>query len=160
MTIPRYLIPRHLYNTTITKIKEAIDHKFKRGICKEKQTKKNPELFKQYQSYYLHNAPKNLVGWLFADLLTDIAQFIDNISLQNVKNIYHPLNDSQIHDLSKKMVCTFYTYFCYSIGWIKLMRNHIHKHKVMKYRNNTQNIQINKIQQVFSKFNDWTFTNG
>ena len=93
-----YGLPRDLYDETIKNIKTAIDAKFKRGICKEKSTRNNPDLFKQYQSYYLHNAPKNLCQWCFEPLLIDISQYIDSIE-------FNYLDAAQFRDLLKKMVC-------------------------------------------------------
>ena len=98
VTINPYKMARKTYNDTIQSITKAIAAKFERGICKEKQTKKSPDLFKQYQSYYLHNAPKNLCQWCFEPLLIDIARYIDGIE-------FNYLDAARFRDLLKKMVC-------------------------------------------------------
>ena len=113
ITIRRYEIPRILYDNTITNIRKAIATKCERGICKAKSTKDNPDLFKQHQSYYLHNAPKKMCQWCFSGLLMDIANYINNVSSENM---HYNSNSAQICDLLKKMVCySISPDLCYSI---------------------------------------------
>ena len=108
-----YLIPQYLYNKLIKNIKTAIGQKMKRGICRERQTRAQPDLYDQHQSYYLHNAPKNLVNWIFADLLTNIAIYINDVSLQHSNNIRYTLNSGQIGNFLKKLVCVFVYLRCW-----------------------------------------------
>lgn len=97
----KFRMPQDLYNNVIINVKQYVNHKLEIGINKDRETKKNADKYVQYQNYWLHNAPSNLVKWLFKDLLICISNYFNDIINQNIINQNHK---QQIADFLRIMV--------------------------------------------------------